>query len=130
VWRPLILVALAFAAATSLAGHPAERPVETRVELVGGTLAMSNSRDGGAIVSAAGMAPGHTRSGDVTISNTGDLAGAYSLSQSDPADAPGPAGGALSSALEVLIQDVTSIGAPATVYSGKLAAMTPRDLGT
>jgi hypothetical protein len=32
--------------------------------------------------------------------------------------------------LDVLVQDVTNLAAPATVYSGKLAAMSPRSLGT
>jgi hypothetical protein len=66
----------------------------------------------------------------VTISNTGDVAGAYALSQANLADTPGPAGGTLSSALDVLVQDVTNLAAPATVYSGKLAGMSPRALGT
>jgi|Tabmets5t2r1_1033131.scaffolds.fasta_scaffold10516_3 spore coat-associated protein N len=128
--RLLTIAAVGLAVATGLGTAPAERPVETHVELVGGTLSMSNSKDGGAIVTAGGMAPGDTLAGDVRISNTGDLAGAYSLSQSNLADSPGPAGGALSSALDVLVQDVTNLAAPATVYSGKLATMGPRDLGT
>ena len=130
MWRLLTIAAVGLAVVTGLGTAPAERPVETQVELVGGTLSMSNSKDGAAIVTAGGMAPGDTLAGDVRISNTGDLAGAYSLSQSNLADSPGPAGGALSSALDVLVQDVTNLAAPATVYSGKLAAMGPRDLGT
>jgi spore coat-associated protein N len=130
VSRLLTIAAVGLAVVTGLGTAPAERPVETQVELVGGTLSMSNSKDGAAIVTAGGMAPGDTLAGDVRISNTGDLAGAYSLSQSNLADSPGPAGGALSSALDVLVQDVTNLAAPATVYSGKLAAMGPRDLGT
>jgi hypothetical protein len=130
VSRLSIVAALVVAAGAALAIGPAPRPLQTRVQLVGGTLAMSNSKDGAAILKAAGMAPGDTRAGEVTISNTGDLAGAYSLSQSDLADSPGPAGGALSTALDVLVQDVTNPSAPATVYSGKLAAMSPLALGT
>jgi hypothetical protein len=130
VSRLLVLAAVALALATGFANRPEPRPVEPRVQLVAGTLAMSNSSDGAAILTAAGMAPGDTRVGDVTISNTGDLAGAYALSQANLADTPGPAGGALSSALDVLVQDVTNPAAPATVYSGKLAAMGPRVLGT
>jgi hypothetical protein len=130
VSRLLVLAAVALALATALTSRPESPPNAARVELVGGTLAMSNAGEGGAIVTAAGMAPGDSRAGDVTISNTGDLAGAYSLSQSNLTDTPGPAGGALSSGLDVLVQDVTNLAAPATVYSGKLAAMGPRALGT
>jgi hypothetical protein len=130
VSRVLVLAAVALALAAAFAGRQEPEPVEARVDLVGGTLSMSNSKGGGMIVTAHGMAPGDVRAGDVSISNTGDLSGAYSLSQSNVADTPGPAGGVLSGALDVLVQDVTSSAAPATVYSGKLAAMGPRNLGT
>ncbi|MGH2712532.1 MAG: hypothetical protein ACRDM7_01350, partial [Thermoleophilaceae bacterium] len=110
--------------------RPAPPPAEAQVKLVAGTLAMSNSRDGAAVLTAAGMAPGDSRVGDVTITNTGDLTGTFSLSKSNLGDAPGPAGGTLSNALDLLAQDVTNAGAPATVYSGKLGAMGPRALGS
>jgi hypothetical protein len=125
--RLLLLAAVGLALATGLASAPPPPPVQ--VELVGGTLSMSNSRDGAAIVTAAGMAPGHSRAGDVTISNTGDLTGSFALSMANLGDTPGPAGGALSTALDLLIQDVTNAAAPTTVYAGKLGAMGPRVLG-
>jgi spore coat-associated protein N len=128
--RVLILAALALALATALWSRPAPAPAEARVQLVNGTLSMSNAKDGSAILTAAGMAPGDTRVGEVTIANTGSLAGAYALSRSDLRDTPGPAAGTLSTALDLLVQDVTNPGAPATVYSGKLGAMGPSDLGT
>jgi hypothetical protein len=125
--RLLLLASVGLALATGLASAPPPPPVQ--VELVGGTLSMSNSREGAAIVTAAGMAPGDSRAGDVTISNTGDLTGTFTLSQSNLGDTPGPAGGTLSSALDLLVQDVTNPAAPATVYAGKLGAMGPRALG-
>jgi hypothetical protein len=127
--RLMILAALGIALAAGLASGPEPRPAEARMDLVGGTLAMSNSRDGAAILTVAGMAPGDSRAGDVTIANTGDLTGTFSLSKSNLADTPGPAGGALSAALDLLVQDVTNPGAPTTVYTGKLGAMDPRALG-
>jgi hypothetical protein len=123
------LAAVGLALAAGLASRPAPQPAEARMELVAGTLSMSNSRDGAAILTAAGMAPGVSRVGDVTIANTGDLAGTFSLSKSNLGDTPGPAGGALSAALDLLVQDVTNAGVPVTVYSGKLGAMGPRALG-
>jgi hypothetical protein len=126
--RLLILAAVGIALAGGLASEPPP-PGETRVELVGGTLAMSNSKDGAAILTAAGIAPGDSRVGDVTIANTGDLTGTFSLSKWNLGDRPGPAGGTLSTALDLLVQDVTNPGAPATVYAGKLGAMGPRPLG-
>jgi spore coat-associated protein N len=126
--RLLLLASVGLALAVGLASAPAP-PVEAQVELVSGTLSMSNSRDGAAILTAAGMAPGDSRSGDVTIANTGDLTGTFSLSKSNLGDTPGPFGGALSSALDLVVEDVTNPAAPATVYAGKLAAMAPRPLG-
>jgi uncharacterized membrane protein YgcG len=125
--RLMLLAALGLAVGSGLASAPP--PADVQVELVGGTLSMSNSKDGAAIVTAAGLAPGDSRVGDVTISNTGDLTGTFSLSKSNLVDTPGPAGGALSGALDLLVQDVTNPGAPATVYAGKLGAMGSRALG-
>jgi hypothetical protein len=129
VGRLLILAALGLSLAGAIASPPPPPPGEAQVELLGGTLAMSNSRDGAAILTAAGMAPGDSRVGDVTIANTGDLTATFSLSKSNLGDTPGPARGTLSTALDLLVQDVTNPGAPATVYSGKLGAMGPRALG-
>src|SRR5919199_2750000 len=55
---------------------------------------VANDHDRAAILTAPAMAPGATATGEVTISNAGDAAGAFSLAASAPADAGGPAGGA------------------------------------
>jgi hypothetical protein len=127
--RFMTLAALGLAIAVALASRPAPPPAEAQVQLVGGTFSMSNSRDGAAILTAAGMAPGESRVGDLTIANTGTLAGTFSLSKSSLSDTPGTAGGSLSSALDLVVHDVTNPGAPTTVYAGKLGAMGPRALG-
>jgi hypothetical protein len=129
VARVLTLAALGLAIAVALASRPAAPPAEAQVQLVGGTLSMSNSRDGAAILTAAGMAPGESRGGDLTIANTGSLTGTFSLSKSSLTDTPGPGGGSLSSALYPVVPDVTDLSAPTTVYVGKLGAMGPRALG-
>jgi spore coat-associated protein N len=124
--RLLIITAL-LVALLATAAREREHPPSPVVELASGTLSQSNSRSGAAILTAAGLTPGDSRSGEVTIANTGDLEGAFALSKSGLSDTPGGGGGTLSGVLELLVQDVT--GAPATVYSGKLAAMGPLPLG-
>jgi spore coat-associated protein N len=126
VGRVLIVAALLVALVAAVAPER-ERPPSPVVELASGTLSQSNSRNGVAILTAAGLTPGDSRAGEVTIANTGDLEGAFMLSKSGLSDAPGGGGGVLSSVLELLVEDVT--GSPTTVYSGKLAAMGSLSLG-
>ncbi len=92
-----------------------------------GTLSQSNSKDNAAILTATGMLPGDIATGTVVITNSGDVAGTFTLSQSNITSTPGPNGGNLSTQLDLLIQDVT--GAPATIYSGKFDALTPTAAG-
>jgi hypothetical protein len=124
----VVVVAVALAALTASAG-----PSRPDVELTagpGGTLTISNSREGLAILSLAGMRPGDTVSDTVTIGNSGDVSGAFSLSQSNIADVAGPNGGTLSGHLDLSVSDVTNAAAPTAVYAGKLDALSPVDLGT
>jgi len=48
-----------------------------------GTLLQSNSRSGVAIVTGSNLKPGDVRSGEVTITNTGSLAGTFKLSETN-----------------------------------------------
>src|SRR5918911_1342400 len=89
---------------------------------------VANDHDGVAILTAPAMAPGATATGEVTISNAGDAAGAFSLAASSPADSGGPAGG-LSAILALRVSDVTG-SAPVTVYAGTLTAFRGASLGT
>lgn len=95
-----------------------------------GSFQMTNSLDGSAILRGDGLKPGGSTSGTVTITNAGDLEGAFSLSKSSLADDPGPGAGLLSRRLDLVVTDVTGAAAGATVYSGKLADMQERPLGT
>jgi hypothetical protein len=92
-----------------------------------GNLSQSNSKEGAAILSAAGMVPGDSDRGQVTIENTGDVDGKFRLSSSGLTDSPGPNGGKLS---EVLTLRVIETGSGQTVYSGKYNAMPGINLGT
>ena len=54
-----------------------------------GTLSMSNSLDGAAILTASNMKPGDTATGIVDIQNTGSISGTFSLSRSALNDSDG-----------------------------------------
>jgi spore coat-associated protein N len=87
-----------------------------------GSLTMSRSGSG-AIFSSAAMKIGDTVTGSVTITNSGNLAGAYVLSGSASGSS------SLGSQLQLKIyKDVDSSGVP--VYSGALSGFSSADLGT
>ena len=71
------------------------------------------------------MAPGETRTGEVTIGNGGDVTGEFALAKSGLADAGGP----LSATLDLTVDEITA-GPPTQVYAGKLAAMGTVALGS
>jgi len=79
-----------------------------------GTLLHTNSANGLAIVTGANLKPGDVRTGEVTITNTGTLNGAFKLSESN--DSSSFSAGSL----ELSIDDVTVPATPANVYSGDL----------
>lgn len=130
-----LLIGAFAAAALAVAGRlplslRSERPASARAAAVSGSLSHSNSRDGQAILSASGMRPGSQVSGDVTIANDGDIAGAFRLSRPGIDEQPGIGGGTLSTRLLLQVLDVTSATAPLTVWAGGLGAFTTVDLGT
>jgi hypothetical protein len=96
----------------------------------GGSLTLSNSKEGSAILALGGMRPGDSVDGTVTIGNTGTVPGDLALSISSLVDTPGTGGGALSGELDLVITDITNAGSPVVVYTGKIAALTPAALGT
>jgi hypothetical protein len=96
----------------------------------GGSLTLSNSNEGSAILALGGLRPGDSVDGTVTIGNTGTVPGDLALSISNLVDTPGAGGGALSGELDMVITDVTNAGSPVIVYTGKIGALTPAALGT
>jgi hypothetical protein len=105
------------------AGSSAAAP-QLRLAAADGALSLSNSREGAAIFSAAGMRPGREASGSVRIANTGTVAASVRVGRTGaPVDAPGLGGGKLSSRLDLRVVEVTSAQSPVTLYSGRLAAM-------
>lgn len=123
-------LAAAAGAGIALAVHAPDARPEARLERVAGTLAIANSENGAAILSASHMRPGDAASGTVTIANAGSVPGDFSLSSFDLTDTPGRGGGLLSSFLAATVQDVTDPAAAHDVYRGPLGAMPVRPLGT
>jgi hypothetical protein len=124
----LVVVAICVAVLSS-----SSTPARADLELTSGpgdSLTLSNDREGAAILSLGGMRPGDSVADTVTLGNTGTVPGDLSLSTSNLLDTPGAGGGALSGALDLAIQDVTDVGSPVTVYSGKIDALTTVTLGT
>jgi hypothetical protein len=84
---------------------------------------LANEHEGRAVLTAAGLAPGRTQTGEVTITNSGGPADAFSLIATGAGSNP-----QLSEVLEMSVIDVTG-PAPASVYSGTVAALDAVDLG-
>src|SRR3954463_9910570 len=70
-------------------------------EFSAGVLKQSNSKRGDAILTAEKMVPGEVVTGDVTIKNTGDVKGTFTLNGGKPRDTPGENGGKLSTVLRL-----------------------------
>jgi hypothetical protein len=72
-----------------------------------------------ALLTAAAMKPGETKTGSVTITNTGTLPGTFTLTKSSLTNPSlGSGGEKLSDQIDLVIKDGDT-----TVYSGKLGAM-------
>ena len=85
-----------------------------------GTLTMSRSGSG-AIFDAGGMKIGEDATGSVTITNTGSIAGDYSLA--------GSASGALAGSLKLVIYKDNDGVAGSKIYDGTLAGLGSVSLG-
>ncbi len=89
-----------------------------------GTLTQSNSSNGVAIVTGTNMKPGDTKTGTVTIKNTGSLKGIFKVTESN-VKSTFSAG-----VLTLKVEDVTNAASPVVVYSGDFAGLASKDLGT
>jgi hypothetical protein len=87
-----------------------------------GTFEHTNSKDGASIVTGTKMVPGDSETGTVTITNTGDVAGKFSLAETNDSN------GFSAGSLDLTIEDVT--GTPDEVYDGDLGGVPSTDLGT
>ena len=110
-----------------------QQPSRAQLQLAsgpGGSLTLSNDKEGAAVLSLGGMRPGDSVTDTVTLGNTGTLDGDLSLATSNLVDTPGSGGGMLSGELDLRIRDVTVPASPVVVYQGKIDALTPVALGT
>ena len=119
----LACLALALAGASSAAwsttsAHPGNA-------LHAASLTQENSLAGRAVLSAEGMVPGQSRSGQLTLTNTGDVSARLTLTQ-QIAEQPTASGHALSEALQLTVRNSEG----ATVYTGSLAGLSSQVLET
>ncbi len=87
-----------------------------------GKIVNSNSKDGAAILTMDKMKPGDVQTGTVTIQNTGDISGAFTLSMQKTADTTGTnpvRSGHLFNVLTLKIEDGSTV-----VYNGNLKDFT------
>jgi hypothetical protein len=123
-----LLLLLGLAAA---AGRGAESSAPELLLASGGTLELSNSLDGAAVLTARNLKPGSAADGTVSVSNTGSVDGSLSLAQANLADTPGPFGGRLSNHVQLAVEEMSGGGSTArSVYSGALSGLGNRALGT
>jgi spore coat-associated protein N len=116
----IALAALGIAFAACLGGdHGAARAAVGNATgpLIGSPLA------GAAILAASGMAPGEVRSGDIDITNIGDVSGTFALGTAGLSNTP------LSRELGLDVRDITPGHTASVVYSGKLASLSSVALG-
>jgi spore coat-associated protein N len=97
-----------------------------------GNLTHSNSRAPGAILNVTALKPGGSQSGTVDITNTGDVSGVFTVSESNILDSD--TAHKMSQKLNLVVTDLGDPGAttppaPVVKYSGKLGSMTATDLG-
>ena len=81
-----------------------------------GIFSHSNSKNGVAIVTGSNLKPGDSRTGEVTITNTGTLAGTFKVSEANATS------GFAAGELKLKIEDVTG-ATPVLVHSSDLGAV-------
>lgn len=91
--------------------------------LVAASIQLSSSQPGQAIVAAAGMEPGDSRQGTISVENAGTATGAVTLK------AIGLTGTALAAVIDFKVEDTTG-GGSTQKWSGKLGAFDSVALGS
>lgn len=117
----LATVLCAAAVATGSGATFASTSASPGQRFVSGTLLQSNSRAGSAVLTAAGLRPGGTAQGTVTITNGGTLAGVLRLSETAATN---------TFAAGSMAVRVTDVATGAVVFDGDVGTMGSRPLGT
>jgi len=123
-WLPLAALALvALALGTAVfSGASFTSKSANSASLAAGSVQLSSTAPGQAIVAASGMKPGGSSEGTISIGNQGDVAGTLTLK------AAGLTGSALAAVITLRIDDVT--GSTSKKYEGKLSAFSSLSLGS
>jgi spore coat-associated protein N len=91
-----------------------------------GNLVHVNGKDGDPILTVDKLRPGQSDNGTVTISNTGDIDGVFSIAKSVVTDSTAP-GNPFAGKLRLKVEDTT---AGSTLYDGVLSSMGTLAAGT
>jgi hypothetical protein len=106
---PAVAVGLAILAGVASAGP---RDPELGRLATDGSLTLASDRPGVALLTVDRFKPGDSVSGNVSLTNEGDMTGALALGVTDLVDRPGPYGGRLSRVLRLRVEDVSGARAP------------------
>lgn len=87
-----------------------------------GTLLQSNSKSGVAVVTGTNLKPGDVRGGEVTITNTGSLAGSFRLTEANASNGFGAGD------MTLKVDDVTG-SKVVSVYSGDIGKVPAEGIG-
>ena len=85
-----------------------------------GNLMHTNGKNGNPVLTVSKLRPGQSDFGTVSITNTGDVDGVFSVAKTVVTDSTAP-GNPFASKLRLKVEDVTACGAP--LYDGALSAM-------
>jgi hypothetical protein len=85
-----------------------------------GSFTLLNSKDGAYVIDVAGLRPGQSTTGTLTLTNQGDYASGATISKLSITDTP--ASPALSGALTLMIEDITST--PQTLWNNTMSSFT------
>jgi len=127
------LVALSLAAMMAVASGASftSTSANTGNIVTAGILSHGNSKADAFVLDVDALKPGQSQSGTVDITNTGDVAGVFSLSKDNVLDSDQT--NKLSENLDLVVADIgtpTVPGAAVVKYSGKLGAMPASAMGT
>ncbi len=120
---PLATLAAAGAIAVGSGATFTSQTGNTVSAVTSGTLQQTNSKDGGAIFDLTNLKPGDTLNGNLTLTNTGSLPGAFSLTETSSSNAFSG---------DNLTLAITNTTTGATVYSGTFGGLvdgTKTDIG-
>ncbi len=125
----LALMTAAYAAVGDVPLKDGSEPQTSAIATVGGGSGFQMSSVSGVTWTADNMVPGDARLSQITVTNSGTTAGDFTLRAHDLVDVPAAPAQTLSSALQVRVQDITSVASPVTLYDGSLSVIATIGLG-